>query len=206
MPFTTLRDSIYCILNQLYIWFFYDGALIGCKADLLKPKGILSTERKQSSFEVNFEKCELCWPNDTDLSEFRVDIERLPTTRVDLFGSHIGCHESHERFLEKKTLAVTALLKILSELNEYQTEFAILKNCMAVCKINYLLRSLTSIPSHSLQVFDQHIRVCSERIISRPITDLEWQSPLLPIFNGSLGLRCASNTQLPASLASRIAT
>ena len=39
-----------------------------------------------------------------------------------------------------------------------------------------------------------------------PITDLQWQIALLPTFNGGLGLRCASNTQLPVYLISRIAT
>ena len=77
---------------------------------------------------------------------------------------------------------------------------------MGVCKINHLLRSLPPIPSHSLQIFDQHLRVCLERIISRPITDLQWQLALLPTFNGGLGLRCASNTQLPAYLTSQIST
>ena len=86
----------------LHIWFFDDGTFIGCKADLLKALEILSTEEKQSGFEVNFEKCELFWPKDTDLSEFHVDIKRIPTAGVDLLGSHIGCPESQERFLEKK--------------------------------------------------------------------------------------------------------
>ena len=85
-------------------------------------------------------------------------------------------------------------------------EIAILKNCLGVCKINHLLRSLPPIPSHSLHVFDQHLRVCLERIISRPITDLQCQLALLPTFIEGLGLRCASNTQLPAFLPSRIAT
>ena len=99
-----------------------------------------------------------------------------------------------------------ALLEILPELNEAQIEFAILKNCLGVCKINHLLRSLPPIPSLSIQIFDQHQRVCLERIVSRPLTDLQWQLALLPTIKGGLGLRCASNTQLPAYLASRIAT
>ena len=53
----------------LHIWFFDDGTLKGCKADLLKALDLLSTEGKQSGFEVNFEKCELFWPKDTDISE-----------------------------------------------------------------------------------------------------------------------------------------
>ena len=170
-----------------------------------KSIGNLTTEGKQSGFEVNFEKCELFWPKDTDLSAFPVDIKRNPTAGFDLLGSHIGCPESQERFLEKKTLVVTALFEIIPELNVSQIEFAILKNCLGVCKINHLLRRLPPIPSHSLQVFDQHLRVCLERI-SRPITDLQWQLALLPTFNGGLGLRCASSTQLPAYLASRLST
>ena len=124
-------------------------------------------------FRRNFEKCELFWPKATDLSEFPVDIKRIPTTGVDILGSHIGCPESQERFLEKKTFAVTALFEITSELNASQIEFAILKNCLGVCKFNHLLRSLPPMPSHKLHVFGQHIRVCLERIISRRITDLQ---------------------------------
>ena len=93
---------------MLHIWFFDDRTLIGCKTDLLKALDILSTEGNQSGFEVNFEKCQLFWPNDTDLYELPDDIKRIPTAGVDLLGSHIGCPESQEHFLEKNT--VTALL------------------------------------------------------------------------------------------------
>ena len=88
----------------LHIWFFDDGTLIGSKVDLLKTLDILSTEGKQSGFEVNFEKCELIWPKDTDLSAFPIDIKHIPTAGVDLLGSYIGCPESQERFLEKTHL------------------------------------------------------------------------------------------------------
>ena len=88
----------------LHIWFFDDGTLIGCKANLLKALEIISTEEKQSGFEVNFEKCELFCPKDTDLFAFPVDIKRIPTAGVELLGSHFGCPESRERFLEKKHL------------------------------------------------------------------------------------------------------
>ena len=37
----------------LQIWFFDHGTLIGCKSDLLKALENLSTEGKQSGFEVN---------------------------------------------------------------------------------------------------------------------------------------------------------
>ena len=194
-----------CSLS-IHIWYFDDGTLVGCKADLLKALNILSTEGKQYGFEVNFEKCELFWPSDTDLSEFPCEIKRIPTAGVELLGSHIGCPESQEQFLQKKTLEIIAVLELLPELNESQIEFAILKNCLGVCKINHLLRSLPPIPSLSIQIFDQHQRVCLERIVSRPLNDLQWQLALLPTIKGGLGLRCASNTQLPAYLASRIAT
>ena len=190
----------------IHIWFFDDGTLVGCKAELLKALNILSIEGKQYGFEVNFEKCELFWPSDTDLSEFPSEIKRIPTAGVELLGSYIGCPESQERFLQKKTLEIIALLEILPELNDAQIEFAILKNCLGVCKINHLLRSLPPIPSHSIHVFDQHQRVCLERIISRSLTDLQWQLAIIPTTSGGLGLRCASNTQLPAYIASRIAT
>ena len=67
----------------LHNWFFDDGTLIGCTADLLKALDILSAEGKQSGFEVNFEKCELFWSTDTDLSEISEDINRIATAGVD---------------------------------------------------------------------------------------------------------------------------
>ena len=118
----------------LHIWFFDDGTLIGCKADLLKALDILSTEGKQSGFEVNFEKCELFWPEGTDLSAFLVYIKRIPTAGVDILGSHICCSKSQERFLEKKTLVVTVLFEIIPELNASQIEFAILKTALVFAR------------------------------------------------------------------------
>ena len=123
----------------LHIWFFDDETLIGCKADLLKAMDILSTEEKQSSFEVNFEKSELFWRNDTNLSEFPDNIRRIPTAGVVLLYSHLGCPESQERFRERNTLTVTALLEILPELNQSQIEFGFVKICLCVRKINHFL-------------------------------------------------------------------
>ena len=73
----------------------------------------------------------------------------------------------------------------------------VLKNCLGVSKINHPLQSLPPIPSHRLHVFDKHQRVFLKRITSCLLTDLQWQLALLP---------CGSNTQLPAYLASWIAT
>ena len=85
----------------LHIRFFDDGTLIGCNVDLLKALDVIH-RGKRFRFEVNSEKCELSWPKNTDLLEFPGDIRRLPTTRFDFLGQHIGCLESHECFLEKK--------------------------------------------------------------------------------------------------------
>ena len=52
----------------LPIWFFDDRTLNGCKVELLEALDTLSTERQQSVFDVNSEKCELFWPNDTNYS------------------------------------------------------------------------------------------------------------------------------------------
>ena len=83
---------------------------------------------------------------------------------------------------------MSAFLKLLQELNESQIAFAILNNCLGVYKINHLLRSLAPIASHSSQVLDQHLRVCLERRISRPIPDLQRQLALILTLNGGLGL------------------
>ena len=77
--FALALDTLVAKINAscslaLDIWFFDDGTLIGSKADLLKALDILSTEGKQTGLEVNFEKCELFWPKDTDLSLITVNI------------------------------------------------------------------------------------------------------------------------------------
>ena len=169
--FALILNTLVAKINAslgIHIGFFNNGTLIGCRSDLLKALDILSTDGNWSGFEVNFEKCELFYPNQSELSDFPGNLKRLSSAGVDLLGSYIGCPESRERSLEKKTLSATVLLEKLPDFDASQIEFAILKNCLGVCKITHLLRSLRPIPSHSLQFFDQHLCVCFPIAISSP--------------------------------------
>ena len=103
--FALILNTLVAKINAslgIHIGFFNNGTLIGCKSDLLKALDILSTDGNWSGFEVNFEKCELFYPNQSELSDFPGNIKRLSSAGVDLLGSYIGCPESRERSLDKK--------------------------------------------------------------------------------------------------------
>ena len=188
------------------IWYCDDGVLVGEIDEVQKALSLVTVEGKKIGLHVNLNKCELHWPNNVDLSIFDSSIRRTPQAGVDLLGSHIGTKDSLENFLESKVDSLSRLLQDLHDLNYSQAEFAILKNCLRASKLNHVLRTCIPGDSPSLSRLDNIQRMCLEKILSKSLTDTQWQQACLPTKLGGLGIRPVHQLHLPAYLASRIFT
>ena len=83
-----------------------------------------------------------------------------------------------------ETIALLPLLK------DPQTEYVLLRSCLALLKISFLLRTVnTTYFATLLQQFDGLIREALIRILGAPVDDSQWLQAKLPISLGGMGLK-----------------
>ena len=95
------------------------------------------------------------------------------------------------------------ITNLLPLLEDSHTEFVLLRSCLSLPKISFLLRAVDTC-SHTalLQEFDQVTRKALIRILGAPVSDRVWQQSKLPVSMGGLGLRAAEDHASAAYAAS----
>ena len=98
-------------------------------------------------------------------------------------------------------MEVGRLVSQLQQIPAHQALF-LLKNCVSIPKLMYILRTPRVRDKAGLRVFDETVRkaVCS--ITNVEMTDSVWKQATLPTSIGGLGIRRTEDIALPAFLAS----
>ena len=97
-------------------------------------------------------------------------------------------HLSPSEFRRKLT-RLEGITDLLPLLEDSHTEFVLLRSCLSLPKISFLLRAVdTSSHTALLQEFDQVTREALIRILGAPVFDRTWQQSKLPVSMGGLGL------------------
>jgi len=87
------------------------------------------------------------------------------------------------------------------KLTEPHQAFFILKNCLSIPKLMYLLRSAPCFKcKEELEVFDTVIKTNMEKICNVSFGEENWSQASLPIRHAHLGLRSAADLSLPCFL------
>jgi len=163
--------------------------------------------------EVNNSKCELLLINHTDTNKpqtSKLFQDQFPSLSISdpihwqLLGSPLHL-ESVPLHLKAKTKVLDSITENL-ELIEPHQAFFILKNCLSIPKLTYLLRSAPCFKSkEELEAFDTAIRIDTEKICNITFGKDSWSQASLPIRHGGLGLRSAADMSLPCFLSSSFA-
>ena len=80
--------------------------------------------------------------------------------------------------------------------------FFLLKNCFSLPKLQYILRCAPCYNSQILQLYDNTIREALQSILNITLTETAWRQATLPVRNGGIGVRLATQVALPAFLSS----
>jgi len=89
------------------------------------------------------------------------------------------------------------------ELIELHQAFFILKNCLSIPKLIYLLRSAPCFKcKEQLEVFDTAIKTNMEKICNVSFGEENWSQASLSIRHAGLGLRSVADLSLPCFLSS----
>jgi hypothetical protein len=118
-----------------------------------------------------------------------------------LLGAPIGSEESIENILSQKIQEFQLLALRLKYLCAHDA-FFLLKNCFSLPKLQYILRCAPCYKSAVLKEYDNVIRDTLQCILNITLSDTAWHQATLPVRNGGIGIRLATQVALPAFLSS----
>lgn len=200
-----IQKVIRSLGSDVNCWYLDDGCLIGTAKqihqDLIKIKE-LSIE---IGLKLNLSKCEIFDPKNC-VRALQVDIfcemKPLSVNNTNLLGSPLFQQSAEDLFTEK----LQSMKNIMESLSDIDAHYAlfILKKCLSIPKMLYLLRTFPFFQNHShlLMEFDIIQRRSLESILNCSMTPEACEQAFLPVKFGGLGLRRASDLSLPAFLAS----
>jgi hypothetical protein len=109
--------------------------------------------------------------------------------------------------LENKVDKIRALTELLPGLQDPHLKFVLLRHCLSLPKISFLLQTInTSTYVSTLREFDRITRKALTRILRAPVPDRAWQQARLPVSMCSLGLQTAEEYAPAAFTASFLAS
>ena len=107
-------------------------------------------------------------------------------------GAPVGYSAFVRGKLQKKVEKVQSVVELLPLLKDPHSEFVLLRSCLSLPKIMFLLRAVdTTGDLEQLRDFDFIIRGSLSRILGANLTDQQWAQSSLPAARGGLGLRSA---------------
>ena len=177
----------------LNTWYLDDGTLIGHPEDLATALHIIEREGPSVGLHLNRGKSLLFIPEEADATQSPLPSD-IPVTRCgfSLLGCPIRPPSFCEQVFQNRVTKVRTSLGALQELGGSQLESTLLRSCLALPKVSFVLR--TCPPSHICQAakdFDTAVRETLESILSGPLPEWSWLKASLPSTYGGLNLRSA---------------
>ena len=122
--------------------------------------------------------------------------DKLEILGVPIFES------GYQAAFDKKFNSLNLLISRLEEVNS-QTAYCLLKNCLFIPKLTYMLRTCAFWKFKTLtDQMDDLLKRSLESIINLTIGQDQWTQAVLPISRGGLGIRRISDICLPAFMSS----
>ena len=163
--------------------------------------------------EVNNSKCEiLLFGNNKQSKEALLSnfsrtcpgIRQLDPSEAKLLGSPLTI-EATDAIFQNKLEELSSLKENLKKIDSHDG-FFLLKHCLAIPRLNYLLRCTPSSFCSVLDDYDSVIRDSLEVILNVRLNDRSWDQASLPVSLGGLGIRRALDVSLAAFLVSSSGT
>ena len=188
-------------------WFLDDGVLVGSVGALEKAMAALIAACGRLHLEINLAKCCLWNPTDVQIPPLTWGVPVIAASEEKvLLGCPWGPQEVINKRWERKIHELEELWDALPLLDDCQMGLVLLRACLGVCKIGYLLRCLPPSQTASLsKAVSFGMRGVLQTLLKCPVNDLQWKQAVLPVVYGGLGLHDSEATGVFAFLASIIA-
>ena len=111
-----------------------------------------------------------------------------------MLGTPVGSRGFVREKVKEKVEKIRHITGKLPLLRDPHSEFVLLRSCLSLPKVMFLLRTLDLSDSVDLmQSFDQITRGALVNILGHPVTDIQWCQAKLPVSMGGAGLIAAED-------------
>ena len=194
-----IKINVVVPMLELNGWFHYDGTQVGTEEELGKVVDIMVTDGPArglflSTANTSLEPKSLTWsPHHLgvgDQDPLRRGIPREEGDGVMLLGAPLGRDAFVRKAVEERVRKIEEITTLLPQLEDPQTEFVLLRACLALPKFIYTWRTVdTTDLIFLLERFDRINREALANILGVPLSDQQWQQAKLPVTMGGLGIR-----------------
>ena len=189
----------------LNAWYLDDGTLVGdlqelgAAVDILErdcpARGLILSTR--NTVTPPSEPKTTLWSPQTftaDADPLGKGIPRVNSPGITLLGAPIGSEAFIKEAINAKLEKISQITSLLPTLQDAQTEYCLLRSCLSLPKIMFILRTVNTVSHpHFLAEFDRLTREALTRILGTPLPPAQWDQSKLPISMGGLGLRAAED-------------
>ena len=151
--------------------------------------------------------CEIIWSNGDLVDQYSIfkDFKRVAKEDLNILGASVIEDKAVDSALRAK---ITDLERSIERLSNFHAHDALclLKNSLAIPKLQYILRNSPCAGNSRLSTFDKVLRCGLSKILNVNLNDTQWTQATLPVYVGGLGVRIACMLATSAFLASAVAT
>ena len=178
----------------LNAWYLDDGTLVGSPGSLATALHIVESDGHSIGLHLNRGKSLLHIPGNCEVSGNLLPAD-IPISKDGfcLLGCPIGPPSFCDEVLQGRVSKIKETLRTVHDMQDSQLETTILRSCLALPKVTYVLR--TCPPSHivgATRDFDMAIREAFEGILGGPCPEWSWLKASLPSSRGGINLRSAA--------------
>ena len=198
------------VRSPINIWYLDDATIIGPPTTVKEDISIIILAHENIGLEINPKKSEItnvdCNPIQfeavlSDINSLLPNIRNTLPDDVEILGASISV-QSTRTALQSKMQSLKLMFQRLRRLDPHPA-FFLLKNCFALPRMLYLLRSSPCyLVDDILKDVEDEIRATESSICNIKFDDAGWEQATLPIRFGGLGLRSPRDLALPAFISS----
>ena len=184
-----------------------DFNLVGEAAIVASDVERINAAFRDTGLRINPSKCEISTKNFkciNGISTFS-DFRRVEVAGLVMLGAPVMKDKAVDSILQTKIDDLERAIKRLALLPAHDG-LTLLRNCLAMPRLLYVLRTAPCSGNPLLEKFDTMLRDGLSSILNVHLTDDQWVQASLPVHDGGLGLRSARMLAPSAFLASAAAT
>ena len=186
-------------------WYLDDGTVVGTKEELRRVVDIIRELGPARGLHLSTAETvhpparpkSTIWmfnTNSTEPDPLDRGIPRIQEAGFVLLGTPVGSPEFVEEKIRSRMEKVKLITDKLPLLQDAQTEFVLLRSCLSLPKMLYVLR--TTDPTNLQELwrnYDDITREALNKILGVPVNNTQWKQAQLQVDLGGLGLRAAED-------------
>lgn len=203
----TIQPLLRRLSSELRIAYLDDITLGGSLDSIESDVAHIQTTGIEYGVELNVVKCEATANNNNTIlaAPALAGFSFVNQDELTLLGAPVLGDTALNYCLTKKVDDLKRATKRLQLLESHDALF-LLKNCLSIPKMTYILRTSVASDSHQLDTFDKTMKEALSNVINVDLNNFQWLQATLPTRYGGLGIRSAVDLASSAFLASATQT